>query len=260
MLRLIIIVLCLLVCTDIALSVDEKDLMAYWSFDKDGGKTVADDSGNLHEGKVIDAAWDRAGKFGGAMIFKGTGDFVEVANDAKLDPGEDNWTIELWIKRSDVADNDWQKIITKYKGAWTGYRLGLNPNTSGIHCIFGESEASKVEFATTTQIKDTEWHHIAAVFDRGGDAIIYIDGKPDLTKQSIKGIKNVTTPNNVEIGRCWWCGGGATMGFKGFIDELKLWRAALTEEEILLSIEGNLTKFSVSPAGALAVTWGRAKR
>lgn len=261
--RLIIILSIALLCGPMCinvLSVEPTDLMAYWSFDKDGGKTVADDSGNKHEGKVLDAVWDKAGKSGGAMSFKGKGDYVEVTNDPTLDPGKDNWTIELWLKRSNIADNDWQKIITKYPGAYTGYRLGLNPTTSGIHCIFGEGEASKVEFITTTAIKDTDWHHIAAVFDRSGDAVIYIDGIPDVTKASIKSIKNVTTDKNIDIGRCWWCGGGTTMGFQGNIDEIKLWRSALTKDEVKQAMDGLLSKIAVSTGNIMTATWGYLKK
>ena len=255
----IVLMLCGFICGNL-LAVESTDLMAYWSFDKDGGKTVSDDSGNQHEGKVINCTWEKSGKYGGTMSFKGTGDYVEVANDPTLSPGQDDWTIELWIKRSDIADNDWQKIITKYAGAWTGYRLGLNPGTSGIHCIFGEGEASKVEFITTTQIKDTEWHHIAAVFDRKADAVIYIDGKADVTTASIKSIKNVSLDKTVDIGRCWWCGGGATMGFKGFIDEIRLWRFALTKADVALAIDGKLlTKLAVSPSQSMPIMWGKIK-
>lgn len=102
-------------CAYNVLSVDRSHLVAYWSFDKGAGQTVPDDSGNGHEGKVMDADWSKEGKSGSGMSFDGVGAFVDVPSDPALDPQADNWTIELWLKRADLAGG-WQKILTKYEG------------------------------------------------------------------------------------------------------------------------------------------------
>lgn len=52
-----------------ALAVDRSALMAYWSFNKGSGQTVADDSGNGHEGKIMDADWAKEGKINSGMSF-----------------------------------------------------------------------------------------------------------------------------------------------------------------------------------------------
>jgi len=240
-----------------ALAVDKSALMAYWSFDKGAGQTVADDSGNGHEGKIMDADWAKEGKINSGMSFNGVGAFVDVPSHADLEPKEDNWTIELWLKRADLAGG-WQKILTKYEGNWTGYRIGLLD--SSIHIIFGTAPApNSVEFQTSTKIQDMDWHHGAAVALISGDALIYIDGKPDATTMTLKKIGSVTTGKNVEIGRCWWCGGGATMGFHGILDEIKLWRAALTEDEVQLAMSGKLAGAAISVENALPITWGNLK-
>jgi len=175
-----------------------------------------------------------------------------------LDPQEDDWTIELWLKRADTAGG-WQKILTKYPGNWTGYRVGFLD--SGVHIIFGTGPApDHVEFSTTTKIQDMDWHHLAVVVDRSGDAIIYIDGKPDDKTMSVKHIGAVKTDKNVEIGRCHWCGGGATMGFNGTLDEIKIWRAALTEGEVQLAMLGQLYTSAVSLGNALPITWAEMKK
>lgn len=240
-----------------ALSVTPKDLVAYWSFDQGSGDEVADNSDNNYDGIVKDAEWSKEGKIKGAMIFNGTGAFVEVASDPGLDPGKDNWTIDLWLKRAD-AGNDWQKILTKYPCCnYTGYRIGLFG--SAVHVIFGTGPApDMVEFTSQATIVDKEWHHLALVIDRKADAVIYIDGEPDPKTASVKHIGEVLTTQNLEIGRCHWCGGGATLGFNGILDEIKIWRAALTKEEIASSMLGKLGA-AVSPEDNLPTTWGRIK-
>ena len=191
------------------------------------------------------------------MSFNGVGAFVDVLNQPDLDTGEDGWTIELWLQRADIAGG-WQKILTKYEGAWTGYRIGLLDGS--IHVIFGTGPApASVEFQTTSKIQDMDWHHVAFVANRDGDAIIYIDGEPDVTTANIEGIGAVTAGKNVEIGRCWWCGGGATLGFNGILDEIKLWRASLTQDEVDMAMSGKLAGSAVSPEGSLATTWAAVK-
>jgi hypothetical protein len=240
-------------CISNALAVDKSHLMAYWSCDKGAGQTVPDDSGNGHEGKIMAADWDKNGQNGSGMSFDGVGAFLDVPSDPSLDPQTDNWTIELWLKRADLAGG-WQKILTKYPGNWTGYRIGLLD--SSIHTIFGTGPApNSVEFQTSTKIQDMQWHHLAAVYDRSGDAVIYLDGVADATTMNISKIGLVKVDNNVEIGRCHWCGGGKTMGFNGTLDEIKLWRAALTADEVELALNGKLLGTAVSVGKSLPITW-----
>ena len=248
---------CGLVWVNNGLSVEATDLVAYWSFDKDSGESATDDSGNGYDGEVTDADWEKNGKFGGAMSFDGTGGFVNVNTQPGLDPGKDDWSIELWLKRAD-QDMDWQKIMTKYPCCnWNGYRIGFH--TSNIHVIFGTGPApDMVEFKSTTQILDEDWHHLAVVFDRDAEATIYFDGVADDTTADITHIGEIMTEQNLEIGRCHWCGGGATMGFNGLLDEVKIWRAALTPADIQLAIAGKLGT-AVSPEGALSTKWGSLK-
>lgn len=256
---LVLFMICL-INVNTALSVDKKDLVAFWSFNKGSGQTVADESGNKFDGKVIDAVWEKAGKRGSAMAFNGQGNYVEVASNEGLDPGKDNWTIELWLKRAD-AGTDWQKILTKYPCCnYTGYRVGLLNHA--VHVIFGIGPPPNcVEMTSNTKITDQEWHHLAVVVDRKSDVIIYIDGKPDDNKKSIKQIdgQEVITQQNLEIGRCHWCGGGKTMGFNGILDEIKIWRSALNQNEVTTAMEGKLA-LAVSGKNATTACWGEIKQ
>jgi len=241
------------------LSIDNKDIVAYWSFDEGSGKTVSDDSGNGFDGTVKEAEWTNDGKIGSAMSFNSKGNYVDVVSDPNLDPGKDNWTIEFWLKRAD-AEGGWHKIMTKYPGNWTGYRIGFLDNT--IHVIFGTGPApNMVEFQTLSKIEDQEWHHLALVVDRKNDAIVYIDGKADEKKTSVKHLDDqvVATAQNLEIGRCHWCDGGKSMGFNGILDEIKIWRAALSEDEIA-TVMNNKLNLAVSSENALATMWGLIKK
>jgi len=49
------------------------------------------------------------------------------------------------------------------------------------------------------------------------------------------------------------------MGFHGILDEIKIWRAALTEDEVKLAMSGKLLGAAVSFRNTLPITWGQMK-
>lgn len=246
-----------LILTNNTFSIDSSNLVAYWSFNKGAGDSVTDESGNGFDGKVIGAEWSKEGKMGNAMDFNGTTAYIEVASDPGLDPDKDSWTVELWMKRFDNA-SDWHKILTKYPCCnYQGYRLGLY--NGNIHVIFGiGAPPNCAEVTSLAKIEDQEWHHIAFTADRSGDVIIYVDGVPDEKTGAIGQIKgeSIITEQNLEIGRCHWCGGA--MGFNGSIDEVKIWRTALAEAEIKQAMIGKL--IAVFPKDALSICWGEIRK
>src|SRR5687768_2102092 len=62
-------------------------LAAAYSFDEGAGTAVGDSSGNAHTGTITGATWTTTGRFGGALSFDGTNDWVTVADAASLDLG-----------------------------------------------------------------------------------------------------------------------------------------------------------------------------
>ncbi|MHC4464024.1 MAG: M56 family metallopeptidase [Planctomycetota bacterium] len=77
----------------------ERNLLAYYSFDKDGGTRTADISGMDFHGKVKGASFTKDGKVNGAMVFDGKNDYIAV-DDISLK----RFTFAAWIKR-DVSVN-----------------------------------------------------------------------------------------------------------------------------------------------------------
>ncbi len=48
------------------------------------------------------------------------------------------------------------------------------------------------------------------------------------------------------------------MGFNGILDEIKIWREALSEDDLKLAMEGKIN-IAVSSKSALTTTWGSVK-
>ena len=71
-------------------------LSAAYGFNAGSGTTAVDASGNGHTGTISGATWTAAGKFGGALSFDGTNDWVTVADAAALDLTT-GMTLMAWV-------------------------------------------------------------------------------------------------------------------------------------------------------------------
>ena len=62
-------------------------LVAAYSFDAGSGSSAADASGNGNTGTLSGASWTTAGKYGGALSFNGSSNYVTVADNATVSVG-----------------------------------------------------------------------------------------------------------------------------------------------------------------------------
>jgi hypothetical protein len=72
-------------------------LVAHWSFDDQGGTTVADRSGNGHDGQLTGGMWG-AGRFGGGLRLQ-PGDFVTISPFPPGHPGLDGLGLDQADRR-----------------------------------------------------------------------------------------------------------------------------------------------------------------
>ena len=79
-------------------------LVAAYAFDEGSGTTVADASGNGHNGTTSNATWAATGKFGKALQFNGTNALVTVPNAAALQLST-GMTLEAWVNPSSVTSS-----------------------------------------------------------------------------------------------------------------------------------------------------------
>ena len=203
-------------------------LIAWWKLDESGGRDVADASGNGNVGKILNGQprWQSSGgKIGGALLFRGNGDWVQVANESKFDCIAEV-TVAAWIKVNRF-DKEYQAIVTKGDSAW---RLQRNQNTdtlefacSGLAIPGGDQWGG---LYGNGSVNDGKWHHVAGVYD-GRNMYIYVDGKVDSSQPASGPISTNDQPvyigENAEMtGRFW----------NGLIDDVRVYNGALGQAEI----------------------------
>ena len=60
-------------------AVDIRDAVAIWLFDEEDEELVLESTGNGNNGQIINGTeWVADGKFGGALLFDGLDDYVEI--------------------------------------------------------------------------------------------------------------------------------------------------------------------------------------
>jgi len=129
-------------------------------------------------------------------------------------------TIDAWIKVN-VFDRDWQAIVTRGDDSWRIHRYN---NTNQV--AFSTNGLSNQDLASSTEINDGQWHRITAVYD-GTTKYIYIDGELDASV-GVTGTLSTNSKSFMIGENCDYY----NRGFKGKIDEVRIWNVALCQDDI----------------------------
>jgi hypothetical protein len=247
-------VLVYLIATSSVLAFDDPDLVFYFPFEEFDGNTALDQSGNGHNGmingdiKIVDE-----GKMGKAAEFAKTS-FIDM--DGPNIPAEyiptNEITLCAWVKCESTGDHH---AIFNARAGDSTWLIHPELRSSGNFRWLLRADGSATIFDMNAgTVTWNEWLHFAGVYD-GKKGILYINGE-----------KVGEMPGGATIAKDW--GQGARIGynidaarpFTGLMDELSLWKRALTLDEIKILMEdGMKALLAVSPAGSLTTTWGGLK-
>ena len=192
-----------------------------YAFNEGSGSTVADLSGNGNVGTLSGASWTTAGKFGSALAFNGS-------NAARAGGG-------LSIARPDVRRDA--------RGVGLPRRLAVGlegrcPEEADSYLLSASSHVGDLRPATGVTVNGSvpnafgpstlpvgAWTHLAMTYD-GAALRLYVNG----VQVGSKPLSGNITPTANPL----WIGGNSPYGeyFNGRIDEVRVYRAALSQAEI----------------------------
>ena len=205
-------------------------LVAHWSFDEQSGATVADRSGNGHDGQLTGGTWVAAGRFGGGLRLQ-PGDTVTIPG---FPQAMSDWTVSVWIKLSaaDVAafTSERAVLLTAEKPSMGGWEIEFDPRPG-----FDWLEASYYLASPTNDyvvldckcIESDRWMHFTAVFDstnhRFGlyQGVLLVDGSS---------LPAPILPGEADLDIGTWSQGGRSLS--GAIDDYAIWSRALSGDEV----------------------------
>ena len=239
----------------------EDDIVLYLPFDEGNGNKVVDQSGKGNDGTFKNKpAWVK-GKNDKALEFDATRpDFVEVPNSPSLNiTGE--VTILAWIKLAEVPGQYGQiaginKVGGQGEDAYylnVGYWAKEHDKVS--LGIVGAGTVETPLQGKTVVALDT-WTFAGGVYSPGDFMRVYINGKLDGELKGNNVPKKIQeAPTAFTIGTI--APGADCCSFNGSIDDVVVYKRALTEDEIQMVMK--IGPLSVTPAGKLALAWGKIK-
>jgi hypothetical protein len=191
-------------------------------FGEGTGSTTVDSSpngatailGDLGTGDAQEPAW-ATGIFGAALSFDGVDDYVRIADSPALElPG--SLTVEFFARQNLPFTHEYTVIN---KGLTDQHNYLVSIQTDGRIRFFWELfDGTDRTTLSTTALPDTNWHHIACVFDAAaGENRIYIDGILDVVEPK-SGLPVVST-DDLFIGAQDQSGNA---GYMGSLDEIRV--------------------------------------
>lgn len=202
------------------------DLLGSWRFDEGHGDVAEDASGNGYTAELFGADWAR-GDFGTALHLRG-GDSCAVIPQLDGLDGSNELSVEAWVMWE--AGGQYPNILTG--GQWSpgGWLIFVADKTCSFRmgrpgaAADGQTPPwSETSATLVPAIEFGRWYHLSATFKRP-QIITYVDGRKvgAATWDYPVGYKG-----DVRVGQ--WNG---AVSHQGLIDELKIYRRALSAEEI----------------------------
>jgi hypothetical protein len=197
-----------------------------------------------------------------ALSFDGVDDYVSMGNPKPL--GLSHFTVEAWIRRdgpglatsTGVGGVRLVPIVGKGRGENDNtiyncnYTLGIVNNRLAVD-YEDDDNGGNHPLLGSRVIGLGEWHHVAASFD-GTSLRLYLDGTLDAKLPVTAGNKpRADSVQQFAIGTGLDSKGVPAGAFQGAIDEVRVWKAALTDAQLA---KGAFS--SVTTGTNLVARWG----
>jgi len=193
------------------------NLVGYYTFDEGSGTKAGDSSGKGHHGTIHGTPQWIAGMVGGAIVFEGDGDYVEIGNPADWPAGRAPRSMCAWLRTEDLTAT-WHFAVS-YGSPATSQAMFIGLNGTAL---YGGGYGDDVYVSDFWEIG--VWHHIALTYD-GTTARLYADG-----------IEMTSAAKNWNLVRSQ-----ARMGqqvndlnefWDGAVDDVRIYNQALSPEEV----------------------------
>ncbi|MEM7344878.1 MAG: LamG domain-containing protein [Chloroflexota bacterium] len=214
--------------------IDTTDLVAYYPFTES-----ADDlSGYGNHGAIQDGTFglDRFDQSGGAFTLDGTDDFIIIDDTKSLDLTFE-MSIAVWFYHQTQASETWYTIVEKSDPERDGHsRYGMWLIRDLVEVCVQPVDLSWPQRCLDSEIplESDQWHHLVGTSD-GGTLRIYINGQPAGEQEFTP--RSAISQSNFELFIGTDLYNASVIYTQGMIDELRLYKRTLTEEEVKILYE-----------------------
>ncbi|HXJ71208.1 MAG TPA: LamG-like jellyroll fold domain-containing protein, partial [Candidatus Dormibacteraeota bacterium] len=231
------------------------DLVVHLTFDDDLADGIADDSsGRGNNGTTVGAPEYVPGRLGTALRYSNAKDgsffnYVSLGMPDDLNFGTDvNFSISFWTKfttwtgdPSFVANKNWNS------GGNVGYVIA----TAGNGGLQWNAAPTRIDYdGPGGTLANNNWHHVVFSWDRAGLISTYLDGvQVNNTPNGAARDLNSGLPTNIgQDGTGTYTDNGGVGIEDGTIDDLGIWRRALSPAEAIAIYQAGLAGKDLSKA------------
>jgi hypothetical protein len=203
------------------------------------GTTITDLSGNGRNGTMSNITYTSP-----YFAYNGSSSQISVSDNALLEPGSGDWSIEFWVNHSVITGTS-RVLISKTEGGnaadW-GYGLRTS-NIGNTFMEIGNGTTSTTSPFSTLSINT--WYQIVGVWTNvaTNTLVLYVNGVSIGTRfHSFVSVKNTTSP--LYIGSF---GDGSAFGqwLNGRMGIVRMYNKSLTGSEILQNFNTDKSKYGL---------------
>ncbi len=190
----------------------------------------------------------------GAAYFVGSNtDYITMGDQTNLNMGEGSFSVSCWVKSVQTGTTNF--VVSKSDGQHTaagndkGFALYLGD--SGTDWTFWVSDGTNRGLVQTAVAANAnQWYHVCGTFDTSGtDTVtLYVDGV--LIGSEVQALGDIDVSDNFLIG-----GGGTTYDWDGYVCNVGLWDAVLTQAQIKSIMWKDYVGLSASEKTDLVSWW-----
>ena len=201
------------------------------------GTTVNDLSGNSLNGTMSNVTFNYP-----SFTYNGTNSQVSISDNALLEPGSGDWTIEVWVNQTGSTGS--QVILGKFDpgGASRDVCYAVRVLNGSVRADFGDG--STATNTSSYALNLGSWYQLTYVFNNvaNNNIITYVNGvEQSTTTHSFSSMLNTTA--NLYLGS--YNNGEYSQYFNGKIGITRIYGSALSSEDVLTNFNANRERYGL---------------
>ena len=186
------------------------------------------EAGGSGDNATETAMWTKGGKFGSAVEFDGSNDYVDLGDPAVLQL-TGAMTVSAWVNASSAGASEKHAVSKRGGDAARSWALLLNATTNAPIFTIASDATDGYSATSPSSLSTSAWHHIVGVYVPSTAVRIYVDGQlANENTTSIPATQFTNNGLNINIGRR----PSPAAYFPGLIDDVKIYNYALTADDI----------------------------
>ncbi|MEX0931794.1 MAG: LamG domain-containing protein [Candidatus Paceibacterota bacterium] len=200
-------------------------LVAHYTFDDGSGTTANDSSGNSNTGTLVNGPTWTSGKVGSGAIELKSSAYVSMTT---IPAGSYPVALQAWVKTA--TNSNTMVAIGLYRSNNRDHylELGVSNGTAFASTRNGSSQSTVMGVS----VADGLWHHLVVVFESSTFRRLYVDGVEVGSSADTVNYPQFITAPSVGAHRRNFQYQNPGSYFTGIIDDVRIYRQALTASEV----------------------------